>query len=96
MKKIKVCSSQFNYQYGSVIHFPYSIASLIAYIKSFPDLESNFQFEKSFVFRNKFEDYVSRCKGVDILLCSFNKAIWVGRNQGNYKCHPEFLQSSEI
>ena len=19
------------------------------------------------------------------------KAIWVGRNQGNYKCHPEFL-----
>jgi hypothetical protein len=23
------------------------------------------------------------------------KAIWVGRNQGNYKCHPEFLQVAE-
>ena len=22
------------------------------------------------------------------------KAIWVGRNQGNYKCHPEFLHES--
>ena len=22
------------------------------------------------------------------------KAIWVGRNQGNYKCHPEFLNYS--
>lgn len=96
MKKIKVFSSQFNYQYGSVIHFPYSIASLVAYIKSFSDLENNFQFEKSFVFRNKFEDYVSRCTDVDILLCSFCKAIWVGRKLGNYKYHPEFLESSEI
>jgi hypothetical protein len=24
------------------------------------------------------------------------KAIWVGRNQGNYKCHPEFLDEKQL
>ena len=24
------------------------------------------------------------------------KAIWIGRNQGNYKCHPEFLIEATI
>jgi radical SAM superfamily enzyme YgiQ (UPF0313 family) len=24
------------------------------------------------------------------------KAIWVGRNQGNYKCHPEFLAAAQV
>ena len=24
------------------------------------------------------------------------KAIWVGRNQGNYKCHPEFLAAVQV
>ncbi len=76
MKKIKVFSTQFNYQYGSVIHFPYSVASLVAYIKSFPDLESLFQFEKTFVFRNKFDEYVSRCTDADILLCSCYTWNW--------------------
>ena len=42
-------SSQFNYLYGDQIHFPYSIASLAAYIKSKPDLSSNFIFEKTFI-----------------------------------------------
>ena len=70
MKKIKVYSSQFNYQYGKSIHFPYSIASLFAYIKSFPELDKNFQFEKTFIFRNKLDEYVDRIKDPDILLCS--------------------------
>jgi radical SAM superfamily enzyme YgiQ (UPF0313 family) len=76
MKKVKVFSSQFNYQYGSVIHFPYSIASLLAYIRSFPELAENFQFEKTFVFRNKFDEYVARCSEADILLCSCYTWNW--------------------
>jgi radical SAM superfamily enzyme YgiQ (UPF0313 family) len=76
MKKIKVFNAQFNYQYGSVIHFPYSIASLVAYIKSFPDLEPHFEFEKTFVFRNKLEEYIERCVDVDILLCSCYTWNW--------------------
>ena len=43
MKKLKIYSSQFNYQYGNSIHFPYSIASLFAYIKSFPELDKQLQ-----------------------------------------------------
>ena len=31
---IQVCSCQFNYQYGDRIHAPYSIAILVAYLKS--------------------------------------------------------------
>ena len=49
---MKVNSSQFNYQYGDQIHFPYSIASLISYIQSKPELSKNLQFEKTFVFRD--------------------------------------------
>ena len=66
----KVSSSQFNYQYGDQIHFPYSIARLVAYIKTKNNLEENFQFEKTFVFREKIDDYIKRCKDSDILLCS--------------------------
>lgn len=76
MKKIRVFSSQFNYQYGVVIHFPYCIASILAYVKSFPDLADHFEFQKSFVFRNKFDEYLSRCKDVDILLCSTYTWNW--------------------
>src|SRR5882672_9060322 len=76
MRKIKVFSAQFNYQYGVVIHFPYCIASLLAYIRAFPDLAANFEFQKTFVFRNKLEEYVERCKDVDILLCSCYTWNW--------------------
>jgi radical SAM superfamily enzyme YgiQ (UPF0313 family) len=76
MPKIKVFTAQFNYQYGSVIHFPYSIASLVGYIKSFPELESAFQFEKTFVFRNKLDEYLARCVDVDILMCSCYTWNW--------------------
>ena len=67
---MKVNSSQFNYQYGDQIHFPYSIASLVSYIQSKPELSKNFQFEKTFVFRDNVEEYIQRCKNTDILLCS--------------------------
>ena len=33
-KKIQVNSSQFNYVYNGRIHFPYSIATLVAHVKS--------------------------------------------------------------
>ena len=60
MKKIKVYSSQFNYQYGTSIHFPYSIASLFAYVNSFPKLKKRFQYETTFIFRNKmFKDFIT-------------------------------------
>ena len=67
---IQVNSSQFNFQYQDQIHFPYSIAMLIAYIKSKENLNHHFKFEKTFVFRDKVEDYIKQCKNTDILLCS--------------------------
>ena len=76
MKKFKVSSSQFNYKYGDQIHFPYSIATLVAWIKSIPDLTNRFEFEKSFIFRNKLEEYVSLCYDSDILLCSCYTWNW--------------------
>mgnify|MGYP003642963816 CR=1 FL=1 len=76
MKKLKVSSSQFNYKYGDQIHFPYSIATLVAWIKSIPDLANRFEFEKSFVFRNKLKEYASLCYDSDILLCSCYTWNW--------------------
>ena len=67
---IKVSNSQFNYKYGDQIHFPYSIASLVSYIKSKEQLASYFKFEKTFVFRDKVDDYIKQCQNTDILLCS--------------------------
>ncbi len=66
----KISSSQFNYQYRGRIHFPYSIGMLLAYVKSKPELSKNFQFKKTFVFRDKTEEYTEQCKDSDILLCS--------------------------
>ena len=70
MKAIKVSSSQFNYQYGDQIHFPYSIAMLVSYIKSIEELKDKFDFDKTFVFRDKLDEYVERSADADILLCS--------------------------
>ena len=70
MKKIKIYSSQFNYQYGKSIHFPYSIASLFAYTKISDTVRDNFQFEKTFIFRNKLDEYIDSVENPDILLCS--------------------------
>lgn len=76
MTAIQVFSAQFNYQYGTVIHFPYSIACLVAYIRSLPELAPRFQFHKTFVFRNRFDEYVDRCTDVDILLCACYTWNW--------------------
>ena len=66
----KVNSSQFNYPYRGRIHFPYSIGMLVAYVKGKPELSKEFNFEKTFVFRDKTEEYIEQCKDSDILLCS--------------------------
>ena len=70
MKLFKVSSSQFNYRYGDQIHFPYSIARLVSYIKSRSNLSPNFKFEKTFIFRDKIDQYIQLCSDTDILLCS--------------------------
>ena len=67
---IKVNSSQFNYQYGNQIHFPYSIASLVSYANNNNSLKNKFKFEKTFVFRTKVDEYINECKDSEILLCS--------------------------
>ena len=69
-KIIQVNSSQFNYVYNGNIHFPYSIATLIAYLKSKEHLNTRFKFEKTFVFRDSVEKNIENCKNTDILLCS--------------------------
>jgi len=81
MKKIKVYSSQFNYQYGTSIHFPYSVASLFSYVNSFPELKKRFQYETTFIFRNKLEEYVERVKDPDILICSCYVWNWEITNE---------------
>ena len=81
MKKVKVYSSQFNYQYGTSIHFPYSIASLFAYVNSFQKLKKRFQYETSFIFRNKLEEYIERVEDPDILICSCYVWNWEITNE---------------
>ena len=67
---IKVHSSEFNYQYGDQIHFPYRISSLVAYIRSKEVLNKNFDFQKAGVLRENVDEYIQECKDADILLCS--------------------------
>jgi len=67
---IKVNSLQFNYQYGDQIHFPYSIGSLVTFLKTDEKIKANFKFEKTFVFRDHINEYINSCSDTDILLCS--------------------------
>ena len=67
---IKVSSSQFNYRYFGRIHFPYSISLLVSHLKTDKKIMDNYKFEKTFVFREKVEDYIKQCIDTDILLCS--------------------------
>ena len=67
---IKVYSSQFNYKYGSSIHVPYSIASLFSYINSFSNLKDKFDYQKTFIFRDKLDEYIERIDNPDLLVCS--------------------------
>lgn len=43
---------------------------LVSYIKNIKDLNEQFKFEKTFIFRNKLDDYLKQCSDTDILLCS--------------------------
>ena len=67
---IKICSSQFNYLWGNQIHFPYSVGMLVAYAKTKSNISSKFNFEKTFIFRDKVQQNIQECKDADILLCS--------------------------
>lgn len=69
-KMIQVYSSQFNYQYGNNIHVPYSIGTLVSYLKSNDHIKSEFKFNKTAVFRNRIDEYIKKISNADILLCS--------------------------
>ena len=43
---------------------------LVAYMKTKPNLKSNFNFEKTFIYRHKIDEYLSNCTDAEILLCS--------------------------
>jgi radical SAM superfamily enzyme YgiQ (UPF0313 family) len=49
---------------------------LVTYIKSKKNLNENFKFEKTFIFRDKVDDYVKQCNDTDILLCSCYMWNW--------------------
>lgn len=63
-------SSQFNYIYNGRIHFPYSIATLVAHVKTKENLNPYYQFEKTFVLRDDVDEDVEKCHDTNILLCS--------------------------
>lgn len=67
---ITVNSAQFNFQYEDQIHLPYSISMLASFVRSKEHLKNNFKFEKTFVSRERVEDYIQQCKDSEILLCS--------------------------
>ena len=70
IKMYKVSSSQFNYLYGDQIHFPYSIGRLVAYVKTNKNINSQFKFDRTFIFRDQLNNYAEQSYDSDILLCS--------------------------
>ena len=66
----KVSSSQFNYLYGDQIHFPYSIGRLVTYVKTNKNINSQFKFDRTFIFRDQLNNYAEQSYDSDILLCS--------------------------
>ncbi len=70
IKMYKVSSSQFNYLYGDQIHFPYSIGRLIAYVKTNKNINPQFTFDRTFIFRDQLNNYAEQSYDSDILLCS--------------------------
>ena len=65
---IKVYSSQFNYQYGNNIHFPYSIGTLVTYLKSKESIKSKFEFKKTAVFREHVYEYIKKLLTVTLII----------------------------
>lgn len=67
---IKVCSTQFSYHYGSEIRLPYAIAILLSYCRFDIFVRQNYKFAKTFLFRDKINEYLEDAKDCSILLCS--------------------------
>ena len=67
---LRIRSCQFNYQYGDQLHFPYSIATLVSYLKAQPDLRGHLSFGKCFVKREDVSRLADQCLDADVLLCS--------------------------
>ena len=76
MKMFQVCSTQFNYKHGKRMHFPFSIAMLTAFLKRDEHTSNSFEFKKSFIFRDKIDEYVEQSLDADILLCSCYTWNW--------------------
>ena len=76
MKMFQVCSTQFNYKHGKRMHFPFSIAMLTAFLKRDEHISNSFEFKKSFIFRDKIDEYVEQSLDADILLCSCYTWNW--------------------
>ena len=72
----KVTSSQFNYTYNNETRFPYSIGTLVAYFRTKSEMAKNFDFEETFVFRNKIDEYIERCRDSDIFIGSCYAWNW--------------------
>lgn len=51
-------------------HLPYSIAVLVSFLKKHDYIVNNFKFLKTYIHRDKYNDYIDTCNNVDILLCS--------------------------
>jgi radical SAM superfamily enzyme YgiQ (UPF0313 family) len=67
---INVASSQFTYGFGNQLHFPYSIAILVSYIKHQKEFNGKFNFLQTAVDRYDFNYKVEQFGKSDILICS--------------------------
>ena len=63
MVKYNVYSSQYNDNYV----VPYSIATLVSYIKSHKYLDDKFKFHESFILKNELDEHINNTSDVDIL-----------------------------
>lgn len=71
MNRINVYSSQYSNFFGdNQIHFPYSIATLVAYCLTDETIKNSFDFKKVFLFRGDIETDIKQAQDMDILLCS--------------------------
>ena len=90
MVKYNVYSSQYNDNYV----IPYSIATLVSYIKSHKYLDDKFKFHESFILKNELDEHINNTNNVDMLLCScytWNWQITKKLAEGIKRRNPECL-----
>ena len=74
---MKISSSQYSFFFGNgQIHFPYSIASLISYVKTIPVIRDRCNFQPVFLTRDDVERDACQSFDSDILLCSCYSWNW--------------------